>query len=94
MASCAPRLSPRLIEALERLDDGKRSFAELRRLVGDEADRLGLPRPSYERVRTLAHELRSARSEPTTGEVLWDVASRTRPPDALSRHIAGTLPPK
>ena len=94
MSRFAPRLSPRLVAALERLDDGKISYAELRRLVGAEAERLGLPRPSYERVRTLAHELRAARAETTTADVLWDVAWRVRPPDAVAKHIAGTLPPK
>jgi hypothetical protein len=70
------------------------AIAELRRLVGAEADRLGVPRPSYERVRVLAHELRARRAEPTTAEVLWDVATRVRPADAVSKHIAGTLPTK
>jgi hypothetical protein len=91
---CAPRLSPRLVAALERFDDGKRPIAEVRRLVGAKAERLGLPRPSYERVRVLVHELRTRRAEPTTAEVLWDVATRVRPPDAVSKHISGTLPPK
>jgi hypothetical protein len=70
------------------------AIAELRRLVGTEADRLGLTRPSYERVRVLAHELRARRAEPTTAEVVWDVATRVRPPDAVHKHIAGTLPTK
>lgn len=94
VADCSPRLSPRLLDALERFDDGKMPLAELRRLVGAEAQRLGLPRPSYERVRTLAHDLRARRAEPTTAEVLWDVTTRVRPPDAITKHIAGTLPPK
>jgi hypothetical protein len=44
-------------------------FAELTRRVGGEADRLGLPRPSYEQVRVLAHEaieLRERRRELAT----------------------------
>jgi hypothetical protein len=90
----APRLSPRLVAAIERLDDGKISYAELRRLVGAEADRLDLPRPSYERVRTLAQDLRTKRAEITTGEVLVDVALRLRTPEAVTQQIAGTLPPK
>ena len=87
-------MSPRLKAAVERLDDGKMPLAELCRRVGAEAERLGLPRPSYERVRTLAHELRAARLEPTTGEVLWDVAWRVRPPEAVVKHISGTLDAK
>jgi len=91
---CSPRLSPRLVAALDRLDDGKMPLAELRRLVGAEAQRLGLPRPSYERVRVLAHELRARRAEPTTAEVLWDVTTRVRAPEAILEHVAGTLEAK
>jgi hypothetical protein len=91
---CAPRLSPRLLAALERFDDGKLPIAELRRLVGAEAERLGLARPSYERVRVLTHDLRARRAEPTTADVLWDVAWRVRPPEAIADHIAGTLDAK
>jgi hypothetical protein len=69
-------------------------IAEVRRLLGAEAQRLGLSRPSYERVRVLVHELRARRAEPTTADVLWDVTTRVRPPDAVAKHIAGTLPPK
>ena len=94
VAKCAPRLAPRLLAALERFDDGKIPIAELRRLLGAEAERLGLPRPSYERVRVLTHELRAHRAESTTADVLWDVTWRVRPPDAINKHIAGTLEPK
>jgi len=67
-------------------------LAELRRLVGAEAERLGLSRPSYERVRVLAHEARARRAVPSTTEVLLDVAWRARRPEAVPEHIAGTLP--
>jgi hypothetical protein len=85
----APRISPRLRAALERIDDGELPIAEIRRRVGAEADRLGLPRPSYERVRELVHESRRLRAQITTGEVLLDVAFRVRPPDALVDQISG-----
>jgi hypothetical protein len=94
MTDCAPRLSPSLLAAIDRFDDGRMAIAELRRRVGAEAQRLGMPRPSYERVRVLAHELRARRAEPTTADVLWDVTTRVRPPDAILKHIAGTLPSK
>ena len=65
-------------------------IAELCRRTGDAAERLGLPRPSYERVRTLVHEFRRRRRyKPTTGEVLWEVAVRARPPDHFLKHISG-----
>jgi len=86
----APRLSPRLLAALERIDDGRLPIAELRRRVGTEAELLGLARPSYERVRILAHENRARRARATTTDVLLDVAMRVRPPEAILDHLAGT----
>ena len=69
-------------------------IAEVRRRVGAEADRLGLPRPSYERVRELVHESRGLRAQITTGEVLLDVAFRVRPPDAIAAQISGVGVPR
>jgi hypothetical protein len=59
VVSLAPRISPRLVAELERLDNGKRSIADITRAVGAHAERLGLMRPSYEQVRTLVHVKRS-----------------------------------
>ena len=92
MSRSAPRLSHRLIRLIERLDDGKIGFGELTRRVGAEAEQLGLPRPSYQRVRTLALRNRAFRGGPSTAEVLVDVALRARPPEAVVDHVAGTLP--
>src|SRR5438552_18020388 len=89
MVDSAPRLSPRLVGAIARIDDGELSIAEIRRRLGAEADRLGLPRPSYERVRELVHESRRLRAQVSTQDVLLDVTTRTRPPDALLEHISG-----
>jgi hypothetical protein len=72
------------------MDDGRLPIAELRRRVGTEAERLGLARPSYERVRILAHENRARRGRATTTDVLLDVAMRVRPPEAILDHLAGT----
>jgi hypothetical protein len=89
----APRLHPRLFEAIVKLDDPGVRIADTHRRVGELADRHGLPRPSYERVRQLVHHARRRRVYPTTTEVLLDIAFRTRPPLALGDHLAGTLPP-
>ena len=94
MVDSAPRLSPRLLDAIVRIDDGSMPIAEIRRRVGREAERLGLPRPSYERVRELVHESRRLRSRVTTGEVLLDVATRVRPADAVVKHISGVDLPR
>jgi hypothetical protein len=94
----APRISPRLLEALGRLDDRRVPIAETCRRLGSEAERLKLPRPSYERIRVLIHALRAARRQlrrgPSTASVLLDVALRARPADALLDLMAGIPLPK
>jgi hypothetical protein len=85
----AARVSPRLLEALGRLDNPGVPIAEVHRRLGAEADRLGVARPSYERVRVLVHELRRFRRGPSTASVLIDVALRARPPQAFLEHVSG-----
>jgi hypothetical protein len=93
----APRISPRLLRALDRLDDPRLAIAEINRRLGAEAERLSLPRPSYQRVRELLHRLRSLRRQPTTSRVLVEIAFRARPPEAFLDHVSGIgvakLPP-
>lgn len=94
----APRLSRRLVEAIARLDDPDLPIAEVNRRIGAEAARLGLFKPSYERVRELVQELRRMRRlramRPSTASVLLDVAFRVRPPEALLDHVAGIPLPR
>jgi hypothetical protein len=94
MVVSAARISPRLLVALQRADDGKRPIAEVWRAVGATAERLGQPRPSYECVRLVVTAERRRRAEPTTTEVMVDVALRSRPPDALLDHVAGIGVPR
>ena len=94
MARCAARIDARLLAALERADDGERPVAEVWRDVGAAAQRAGVHRPSYERVRTLVAARRAerpTRGGPRLGEVALDVAFRARPPEALGAQLAGTL---
>ncbi|HEU6444305.1 MAG TPA: hypothetical protein VFL61_04535 [Gaiellaceae bacterium] len=94
MLTIAPRISPRLLEAMVRFDKTTEPIAETCRLVGAEAERLGLPRPSYERIRELVHEARRIRRGPSTASVLLDVAFRVRPPEAIADHLSGVgVPP-
>lgn len=75
----ASRLSPRLFDFIERLAERPLSSAEINRLVGAEAERIGITRPSYERVRELVHEARWLKNgHPAVGRALLDVATRTR----------------
>ena len=95
--SIAPRISYRLLKALVRLDDRTLSVAEIYRRLGNEADRLRLPRPSYQRIRVLLHQARRIRRQPSTAQVLFDVCFRARPPIAVLDHLSGVgvpqLPP-
>jgi hypothetical protein len=61
VTTCAAFVSPELCRWIERNDDELLPIAEIARQLGDEADRRGLTRPSYERVRQLIHESRLRR---------------------------------
>jgi len=89
VVSSAPRIAWRLREEIVRLSAERVAIAEISRRVGLRAERLGLPQPSYQQVRVLVHEARRVRRRPTAAGVFLDVAMRTRPPDAVLRHVAG-----
>jgi hypothetical protein len=57
----APRIPKRLLEVLARIDDRSVAIAETHRRLGLQADRLGITRPSYQRIRELVHQLRRIR---------------------------------
>jgi hypothetical protein len=82
------------VNEIIRLSKSRLQAAEITRRVGAKAAEDRLPRPSYERVRTLVHEARLRALEPSTADVLLDVAFRVRPPNAIGAHLAGTLPPR
>jgi hypothetical protein len=75
----ASRLPPRLFDVIDRLSAQQIPIAEINRRVGAEAERLGITRPSYERVRELVHEARWLRADhPSVSQAILDVATRTR----------------
>jgi hypothetical protein len=80
----APRISRRLLEAIVRFDDRRRPIAETYRRVGAEAERLGLTRPSYQRIRELVHEARSIRRGASAGDFLrLSLAMKAGNPDVV-----------
>jgi hypothetical protein len=81
MVTLAPRISHRLIEAIVRLDDRSRPIAETYRRVGAEAERLGLTRPSYQRIRELVHEVRNMRPRLSVSDVVRIACSPLRGTD-------------
>jgi hypothetical protein len=70
-----------LIEAIARFDDRGRPIAETYRLVGSEAERLGLTRPSYQRIRELVHEVRNIRPGLSVSDVVRIVCTPVRSTD-------------
>jgi hypothetical protein len=89
---CAPRIDARLVAAIANADNGKRPIAETYRRVSALAEQLGLIRPSYEQVRTVLHQLRAAKRDPSIGQLLLDIDLRRRPPQAILDALAGTAP--
>jgi hypothetical protein len=94
VVSIAPRLSPRLVAAVERIDNGRIPIAEVCRRVGSVAETIGAARPSYEEIRRTVHEVRRVRAQPTTAQILLDIDLRRRPPQALIDHLSGVGVPK
>ncbi len=89
MAFFAPRISPRLLDEIERLAARPYRSAEICREIGETAERLGFRRPSYEQVRFLVRRARRRPRRVSTGEVLLDIALRLRHPDAFVEHVSG-----
>jgi hypothetical protein len=88
MPTIAPRIDPRLLAALERLDDPRIPIAETNRRIGAHATALGLKRPSYEQVRTIVHRRRNQPSGPTPPRTLLDVSLRAKPAEAIYAHAS------
>jgi hypothetical protein len=74
VVAAGPRIHPRLLDLIERLDDGTLPIAEICRRVGAEAEARGLVRPSYERIRTLVHLARLSRPAlgPSALRIVWE----------------------
>jgi hypothetical protein len=83
----APRIDSRLVAAAERLDSPTTPIAETNRRLGAVAAELGLVRPSYEQVRSIVNRARMLGRHPSAGDVLLEIAFRSRPPTALVDHL-------
>ncbi|HEY3184112.1 MAG TPA: hypothetical protein VGJ77_14820 [Gaiellaceae bacterium] len=92
MARSAVRLPQQLLEEIDRLAAKEISIADIWRRIGELAERRGLPRPSYERIRILVHEAHLRSLRPSAGEILLDVTFGARPLTATLDALAGTEP--
>ncbi len=70
-----------------RFDDRSHPIAETCRRVGAEAERLGLFRPSYQRIRVLVHEARRVRRGPTALDLWRIVTSPLRSEEDLIERL-------
>ena len=87
MVSIAPRIPDSLLDELGRNDDDSLPIAELHRRLGKTAARLGVPQPSYERVRQIAHGRRNGRPAENTVFLLYQTGN-SRPADTLVERLA------
>jgi hypothetical protein len=96
MPQFAPRLPARLLDEIERQSKRRVPIAEINRSVGEKAVGMGLPRPSYERVRVLVHEARRLRrsAPPSVSTVALQVAFRARPPQAIAYRLLQPTAPR
>jgi len=85
----APRIDPRLVAVLARIDNPRRPIAETNRRLGRIAAELGLPKPSYQQVRVIVHGLRRRKLDPDIGELLLDFMLRTRSPEQILELLTG-----
>ena len=91
MYAAAPRLDRRLLEAVVRLESPKLSIAELHRRMREPAAQIGVPRPSYECVRLLVHDVRRERERRRANrEILIRVALYRDGAGALDRLESGS----
>jgi hypothetical protein len=90
--AAAPRVDRRFIEKLDGLDDRSVSMAETYRRTRDLAAQMGIPRPSYERVRV---ELKSRRTHRDQRHdvrgLVFELAYNTRPADVVLADLLELL---
>lgn len=82
--AAAPRVEQEFLERVALLDDGRQSMAETCRQARGLADELGIPRPSYERLRQHLREARARRADRARArELVLELAYNTRSADAV-----------
>jgi hypothetical protein len=80
MYSAAPRIERRFLKRVAKLDDRSKPIAETYRRTRDLATQMGVPRPSYERVRLHLHAARRREDERRrTRDLILQLAYNTRP---------------
>ena len=80
MYAAVPRVERRFLKRVAKLDDRSLPMAETHRRARDLAQQMGIPRPSYERVRLHLHAARRRDEErKRTRDLIIQLAYNTRP---------------
>ena len=90
MYAAGPRLERRFLDGVVQLDDSTVPIAETYRRARDLAMQMGIPRPSYERLRVHLRAARRRQDErQRTRELLFQL--NTRPADAVVQDLLALL---
>jgi hypothetical protein len=82
--AAGPRVERRFLKAVAKLDDRSVPMAETYRRARDLALQMGIPRPSYERVRLHLHAARKGdEQKQRTRDLIIHLAYNTRPADEV-----------
>lgn len=88
----ASHFSPRLLDEVDRLSEQRLPIAEINRRIGVKALRLGVTKPSYERVRQLVHEARDLHEGYVSAlQIFFDFATHQQPLRA-AENLANPAP--
>ena len=87
MTPAAPRLDHRLLAAIGDLDRRDRPIADTNRKVGVVAAALGLPKPSYEQVRTIVHASRNGKRYYGLVDAYVDLTFQMAPAPEIVRRL-------
>jgi len=86
--SASPRLDRRLLDAIAHVDDPSQPIAETYRRARVLASSLGIPRPSYERVRQHVHFVRAERERTRRKRETLVAVALYQAPSALNDVLA------
>lgn len=92
MYAAAPRVQRRFLDGAAKLDDRSQPVAETYRRLRALADQMGVPRPSYERVRRHLRVTRRQRAhQKRARDLVFELAYNTRRADDVLADLLDLL---
>ena len=90
--AAGPRVERRFLDHVTHFDDRSQPMAETYRRIRATAAQMGIPRPSYERVRMHLRSTRLSQDERTQARTLvFQLAYNTRPADEVVADLLALL---